>query len=439
MDPRSIATGLAAFPGRAPGSDAERRAAGWLAGRLRGGGREVSVRTLWVRPQWPVSLALHAAAGVAASILVTSAPVVGGAILLAILVSAWLEVSGRTFVVRAMLPRRATQNVIATQDPPPPDVATARLVLTAHYDAPRTGLAYRDGVRRAAARALGGRAPGLAGLLLGALTVLIAVAALRLGDVDAPAVRGVQLAATVVLLLALALLVDTALSPVSPGANDNASGTAVAAAVADALHRAPPRNLAVEVVLAGAGEGTALGFGAYVGELRRTVAREDAVVLEVLPCGRGSPRFWTHDGVGPPLRLHPRLVALAREVARDEAHLGAAPHRGHGSSGAYAARVAGYPALAVGCLDDDALAPGARQATDTVERLDPAALRAALELCLALVARIDGEVGARRRASGARGPEGVRQSVLRRGGRTRRASRGWRASRGSPPPRPQPP
>ena len=51
--------------------------------------------------------------------------------------------------------------------------------------------------------------------------------------------------------------------------------------------------------------------------------------------------------------------------------------------------MAGWPAIAVGCREDAAWPRGARQPADLPERLDPAAMRAALELCLALVAALD--------------------------------------------------
>src|SRR4030081_3944071 len=117
---------------------------------------------------------------------------------------------------------------------------------------------------------------------------------------------------------------------------------------------------------------------------RRRLKRQDAVVLELRPCGRGRPRYWTRDGLGLPLRLHPRLVELAAGVAEEERHLGAGRPPGASCSGAHVARAAGYPAIAIGCLDADGLAPGAHQHTDVPEVLDPGAMSAPLELCLGL-------------------------------------------------------
>jgi hypothetical protein len=398
MEPMETVRGLTGFAARGPCTDAERRAGLWLARGLRDDGREVELDTVWVRPQWALVHALHALLAVVGSVLSVAVPVAGLAVLAVALVSLWLDLAARAPVVRLLMRRRATQNVRAPAPPREGDDRRVRLVLTAHYDAGRSGLAYRDGLRRAVERMFRGHAPSPLTVLLAAVAVLTAVAALRVGGAAETPLRIVQLAASIVALFALALLLDVALSQTVPGANADASAVAIARAAAAALDRDPPRHLAVDLVLAGAGEGPSLGMRTEVRRLKRRLAREDVVVLELRPCGRGRPRYWTRDGLGLPLRLHPRLVELAGRVAADERHLDAGPHRGATCSGAYVARAAGYPAIAVGCLDDDGLAPGSHQHHDLPDGLDPGAVTATLELCLGLVDRLDADVGRRRGA-----------------------------------------
>ena len=398
MDALETVKGLAAFAGRAPGSDAERRAARWLAKRLRDANRETETETHWVRPQWPVVYAFHVALAIAGSVVSVDEPVIGAVILGAALVAYALDLSGRVYLLRRLTPHRATQNVIA-----PAAAASGatsegplRLVVSAHYDAGRSGLVYRDTVQRLNARLLRlarGHAPGGLGLMLWGIALVTAAAGAHAGGVSGTGLRIVQLIPTVALMIALALLIDIALSQPVPAANDPASGAAVALALAAALDRAPPANLSVEVVLAGAGEGPALGMRAYTRARRKRLAREATAVIHLAACGRGRPRWWTSDGVIPPLRFHPRLLELCAAVARDEGHLGAGPHVGHGVSGAYPARAARFPAVTIGCLDGDELTPSSHQHTDVPDRVEPQALRAALEFCLALVDRLDADVG----------------------------------------------
>ena len=76
-DVDAIAEGLARFEARGPCTDAERRARGWLHDELRDAGHEAWVETHWVRPQWALSMALHATIGVVASLVAITAPLPG--------------------------------------------------------------------------------------------------------------------------------------------------------------------------------------------------------------------------------------------------------------------------------------------------------------------------------------------------------------------------
>lgn len=397
MQPIEIARELAAIRDRAPGTDAERRAALRLRDLLATTGRDATLEPVWVRPQWPLVMALHAALAIGASVLAISQPIAAVAVLGVVLVSAALDLDGEVHLLRRLTPERATQNVVSE-----PTEATARgservvrLVIAAHYDAPRSGLAYRDFLRRPAAalqRAGGGALPSAFATMVLAIAVLTGAVGARVAGSEAGWVDAVQLGATVILLIAVALLADIALSQPTPGANHPASGAAVALSLAAALDRSPPRRLGVEVVLAGAGDGPALGMRAFVRGRRRSYPREATAVLFIGPCGGGRPHFWRVDGALIPRRLHTRMVALADEIA--PAH-GALGHRGHGTTGAYFARTARWPAIAVGTLDAGGLAPRARRQQDTGDRLDPAAMSAALDFCEDLVRALDDDLAVR--------------------------------------------
>lgn len=394
MDIAEVIARLSAVPGRGPGTDAERRAARWLQDEIRSTGREAELETHWVRPSWALAHAGHAALAVAGSVLAVRAPVAGLVVLAAVLASVLLEGAGRSGLLRRLTLERATQNVVS---PPPPgaaDPARVRLVITAHYDAGRTGLVYRDGVRRLVAaiqrRACGTLPAPLASMAAG-VALLVVVAALRTGGLTGTWLGAVALLPTLALTVAVALLLDVALSAPGPAASDDGSGVAVVLALAAALDAVPPRRLAVELVLAGAGEGPALGFARYV-RARRRWDRGRVVVLHVAACGGGSPRWWTSDGQLVPVGLHPQLGALAARVAREEVHLRARPLRGRGVTGALVARRARWPAIAVGARTPDGRAPRSHQPADTAADVEAAAVQATLELALALVDGLDREL-----------------------------------------------
>jgi Peptidase family M28 len=397
MDPSDLVRRLAAVQRRGAGTDAERRAARLLAAELRGLGRR-GVRTvpLWVRPAWGVVHALVLVLAAAGSVIAVSAPVAGLALAGAALLLWAGDLSGRAPLLRRLTPARATQDVVSRdrrEDLP------VRLVLSAPVDVPRAGLLDRGPAARAQAalrRALRGRGPGRHGLATLALAGILACAAVRVAGAGGPVLAPIQLVPTILALLLAGAFLDAALAPPAPsGANANASAAAVLLAAVAELDRRPPSHLAVDVLLAGAGEAHALGARRWIARARRDGVRpEQVVVLHLAPCGAGRPVFWVRDGLVLALRYHPRLVALARRLAADERHLGLRAHETRGTSAARAARAVGWPALALGCVDAAGAVPRAGTRGDTPERVDPAALQAALEACLALVAALDADLRA---------------------------------------------
>jgi hypothetical protein len=388
----TTAAGLARFEDRGACTDAERRAAGWLHDELRAAGHEAWVETHWVRPQWALSLALHATAGVVASVLALTAPLAAAVVAAVAGLSLALEAGGRSGPLRHLFPRRATQNVLtvpdeehaAASDPAaaPADAAAGErimLLICARYDAPRGGLVTRDGPRRLAARLrrrLGGRGPGPRLWIALALAAVAVCAGLRALELEGIWLGLAQFVPTVALLGALAAAGDTAVSPVSPGASDNATGVGVAVALHAELTRHPPAALAPALLLYGAGDG---GPPAVRAHLRRErLDRTRVVVLELGPCGAGAPAY---------AATHPQLRAACERAGEELGGAARAPLRG--ASAAAAARWRGLPAAWIGALDATGIAPRSRQHSDTLEHLDPAAAEAVLGFALACVGALD--------------------------------------------------
>ncbi|MDX6640247.1 MAG: hypothetical protein QOF12_1258 [Solirubrobacteraceae bacterium] len=328
MDPAALAARLEAIEQRFAGSDAERRAAQLCADELRRGGREPRTETLWFRPQVHGPRAVFAAVGVAASVVAVSHHVVGLALAGGALLATLLD-AARVRLLAPLLARRATQNVIA-----PPSRhrdGDVLLILSASADAPGRSIISRlERLRR------GSLLPGAAGLLLVALALVAACAGARVAGAGGTALGVVQLVPTAALILLVGAFAEAALARPAPRAP--AGGPAVALAVALALDAQPPRHLAVEVLVAGAGEAGAAGMAAYVRARRRGVRPEDVVVVH-LGSSPGTVRYLARDGESFGARLHPRLVQLAGAVPGTERL------QGRGRSGARVARGARWPAI----------------------------------------------------------------------------------------------
>jgi hypothetical protein len=293
---------------------------------------------------------------------------------------------------RLVTRERASQNVVSLA----PDGETRlRLIITANYDAGRGGLVHQERVRGIAAtlrRTVGRVSPGWVGWLSIAVAALLVIAVLRLGDRHSGVLGVIQLVPTIALVLAFAALLDLAGADYAPAAGDNGSGVGVALAVVRALDVAPPRNLAVEVVLAGAGDAGGIGLRRHLRARRRQLRRPNTVVLGIAPCSSGSPRWWRSDGPLVPLRYLPRLHRLAAGVAAAESHLEARPVRGRGATPAFQGRLFGRPAIAIGGLDGRGLVPRSHTAADTADQVDARATDGALAFALAFVDAIDADL-----------------------------------------------
>ncbi len=409
MSAADTAAGLGAFAGRGAGTDAERRAAHWLARQVRAARREVRLETFWCRPNWALAHAWHCLLATAGSLVTVAHPALGGAVVLVALLSVWADgLTGRS-LGRRLTPERASQNVVSPALahrpdgglPPAAGPPPVRLIVTANYDAGRGGLAYRDVIRRPVAAlkrlaAHGALTPGWLGWLSIELLWLLGIAALRAGGASGTPVGVLQLVPTAALVVGLAILLELAGAPFGPAAGDNASGAGVALALVRALDAAPPRHIAVELVLQGAADGSMTGLRRHLRNRRRELTRSGTVVLGIGPCGSGSPCWWVSDGPLIPLRYLARLRTLAARLAAGG--LTARPVRGRGVSPALPARARGLPALTLGAVDARGLVPRSHQHSDVPEALEPGSHDAVLQFAQLLVDDLDAEVA--RPASG---------------------------------------
>jgi hypothetical protein len=387
---------LVALGPRAPGSDGERRAAVALRQTLGRRGREAELETVWVRPSWPLTHALHCAMGVAGSVLAAVVPVAGLAVLAAAGLSVVLDLAGHGWLARMLTPLRATQNVLS---PPPLGPARPfRLIVCAHYDAGRPGGIYGERVTALAARAqrtAGGRLPGAAGWLVIALLILIACALARVLGGSERALGVVQLIPTAGLIVAIVALLDVALSPASPGAGDNASGVAVAIEVVRALDQTPPRALDVELLLTGAGDAPGAGLRAHLRKRRPRPDQERTVVLGLWACGAGTPAWLSHEGTLLALPTHRQLRAACERATEAESALHVPALRSHRLSPLAPARDARLPTVTIGCRDELGRIPRSHRADDDPEHVEARPMEDALAYALAFVDALDADLDAR--------------------------------------------
>jgi len=373
---------------RAPGSDAERRAALHLERRLQELGRPAETEPVDAWPGWPLAYAILATLGVVASLLSTAAPLAAAALAFAASLLTFLDAAVLLPTLRRVLGRRASQNVLSWGD----RERAGAIVLVAHCDAGRAGLAVgRRAVERRAALGQLIRHPigGLELLFWAQLAVLVSCL-LRLAGLDGTPLTAVQFVPTVALIVAVALLIDIAISGTRGGENDNASGLVVALRLAERFGADRLEHFAVHVLFTGSQKAGAAGMRAFLKRHGRELARDGTVFLNVDAVGSGTVRYTRREGPLLAFRSHVDLVSLCDEIAEDddeENAFGARPIVSRAASDAYAARSAGYPTITISCRGRLDYVPG---------RVDEEALERAEGFCAELIERLDAQVGADR-------------------------------------------
>jgi Peptidase family M28 len=388
-------TALCGFENRLAGTDAERRAASHLAGRLRSLGRRVEVEPTYVHPQAPLIWAAHAAIAFVGSLVAVSEPAVGFALVLLAATSLYLDLNTRLYLLRQLFFRRASQNVVSPGTNPD---APARILLVAHYDAGRTGWIHRPKQVARAARFTRFFGFPPTRLLFWSVALLLPMLGARMAGLDSNLVAILQLPPTLLLLVAMFLLVDIQLSRVVPGANDNASGVAVALSLAERLRDEPAEHLDVWVLLTGGEECGAEGFRSFIRARRKELDSESTLVLAIDSVGAGEVRWVAAEGLTVSFDMDRRLVELCAAVAEAdreaENEYRAGPVRRGVGGDALAARVAGWRATAITCLEPGAAVPANHHLpTDLPDAIDPAAVDRAEHFALDLIRALDRDLG----------------------------------------------
>lgn len=205
------------------------------------------------------------------------------------------------------------------------------VLLCAHYDTPRNFPSYTKKLRKLT-RVFGPL--GLLGLVLyGAYTILLAGAYL-VGAFGWPVLKTFLIAMApyinwLALIMALPLLVLLTFSSFrlllskssdSPGADDNASGTAMVLELAKRLKASPPQNLAVFFAWWGAEELGLFGSRQFVRRYHKQLERDKLYLINIDCVGVGQYLAVT-TGVGT-IKRHPSdsgSVSLLEELAAKQA------------------------------------------------------------------------------------------------------------------------
>jgi Peptidase family M28 len=371
---------IVSFGPRWAGDEGDGPTVDYLAGELRRWNREAVVERIRVRPSYHLALALLAAVAVVGSVVSVSSPALGVVILLIASAAIYGDLTGRPSPIRWLTSPRDTANVSSPGHLPD---APHRVVLTAHHDAAHGGLLYARRRRRRRRPSPLSRLAGRVDLVFWSAMAALAAAVVRLvSGWDTNAMSAIQFVPAVVLIVLAALLIDTALARVVPGASDNASGVAAVLEVAERLERRPTENVDVWIVFPGAKEGFMLGMRAWLGEHGDELHTDRTWFVNVDTVGNGQMHHATAEGFGLLFRHDNRLAAACER-------LGSRPYIWRLGTDGVVPAMRGYPSITLCALEQGRI-PNFHRPSDTIENVDPAAVERAADLVEGLVRRIDG-------------------------------------------------
>jgi hypothetical protein len=367
---REVVEELAGFE-RASASEGERRAAEWIATRMRGHGHTATIEVerahggYW----WPLGLlnGSMALAGWAVRrrpsrwLRMLSAALGAGAA-----AAIWDELGGgRLWFRRAALPHRDTFNVVAEAGDPD---GAETVVVVAHHDAAHSGLVFHPALPRLFAERFPAQheraeqtVPIMYATWLG--PVMVALGSL-LGR--ASLVRAGSLLAS----CAAGAMLDIGRSEVVPGANDNLSAVAVLLALARSLSERPAPGVRVLLLSTGSEESFMEGMQGFIRRHRASLDPASTTVL-CLECV-GSPTLTLVEAEGM-LRMRYYSEAARERLAQAAAALNVEIVRGLRTIAATDALVAlrrGYAAATLASIDETKFPANYHWPSDTPENLD---------------------------------------------------------------------
>jgi Peptidase family M28 len=266
-----------------------------------------------------------------------------------------------------------------------PADAERTVIVSAHHDAPRSGLLYSPAIPRTLLRGVPpDRVPNTGPpLMWAAIAGQVAVASgAALGN------RLLTAAGTVWAAGEAAVFADLAARDAVPGANDNGSGVVGLLAVARALAADPPENLRV-LFLSTSEEATCDGIAAFAD--RHFPELPTSTTFFLCLESIGSPRLAVLRGEGMfGIRdFPPRSLALLDGLA-DELEIELKPHlRTRNATDAVQPLFAGYECASIVSVTELNQIANYHWPTDVPENVDYDTLRDAIRLAEATVRRLD--------------------------------------------------
>ena len=294
------------------------------------------------------------------------------------LLSQMMELGLRDNLLRRLVPKGPSQNVVAAVQPS--GEHEQDLVLMGHVDSHRTPIIFST--PRWLFSYMIFTAVGFTAF--SAQVVLYILGAVTQWGWIWP----VSIASAVSAVLLIAMCVQADRTPFNRGANDNASGAGLVLALAEQLGKKPLEHTRVWLVCSGCEEVQHYGATDFFRRHRAELHNPAALVFDSIGCA--GPAWLRKEGIVVPFYSNRDLVALAEKVAADKPELEARPTRIIGGNTEMAdALRARVPAITLCGIGLNGRLPYWHQEGDTFDKIDSDVLARTYAFTWAFVQALD--------------------------------------------------
>jgi len=390
---------MAAIPMRGPTKPGEREAAEYLSRRMKEIGLETSVDSYRVSPHYYWVYFTHTALAILAGVATIWTrpawiPWLMAAVLAFITVSFWGDLTTRFHLIRNVIPRYPSQNVIGVI---PNEKATRRIIVSAHIDAAKVGeLVFNPDLDEAVAKFYKEKFDSTPNVMMPILATMV-------GLVVAVVVRAIagtgtamwivtwiiQGICTLGLLVAAVSFFDIGIGKYVPGACDNLSGIAGCMSICEEVLSAPLENSELTFAAFGCEEAIMMGAVQYMKMHGHELDKENTYFINLESIGYGTVRYGTSEGF---VRVRPyaeELVSIARglkesgefgEIGTYDVRLG---------TDAMVPLVRGFKAISILGFNENNFVPNYHTPQDTPENMDIRVTERARDLALRMIRELD--------------------------------------------------
>lgn len=382
MNPLELISELCQLEHRITGSPNEHKTAKLISEKLKSLELNPFAERFRWQPSYSWSLVLHFFLLVASELaLHRGYNVLASLGALIVMLSLWGEVSGRFIWLGKIIPKIESTNVIARLGAQEP---SKRLVIIAHIDTAKSGMIFHPYITRFLWE---NTKTGVLTIPFFASALLVALIVAKASGANGFVINALFLLANIVLGISALLLIERELSgkPIC-GANDNASGVAVALEVAKMLKEKRLKKLEVVLAFTGAGDSNAGGSTSLL-KNHPDLVSDNSYIINIDSVGKGELKVSTIEG--PVLgRLASIELACLVLTAAKSAQIAIKPERLRFTSDAYPALVKGARAVTIFAETPEFTR---RSEKDTPENLEKERISEATKLVYQTAMLIEGE------------------------------------------------